>query len=169
MTTIYTPRDAIADRLMSRGVSSRGLLGAWFALSIAFAPAVAAQKKHTALEPTSALASPTVRITSIGSAIYNGKHAADDEARCKRWRLSGKQAVQFFQLCKRYEENPYSRFYQASCAISGELIAEGKIWRFEIDGGGTATWQHEGEVRHWGCSAPSCEPLVMLLTDFMDD
>lgn len=110
-----------------------------------------------------------LRIIEINPSVYRGRPAPTEEARCKAWRLTDRQAEQIFKLNEHYDENPYSQFYQMSCVISGELIAEGKAWRFEIDGGGTAIWQREDEVRYWGCSTQACEPLVMLLTDFMQD
>ena len=151
-----------------RGTHKALRLVGCIALSVAFVQAIPAQPKPIARGPASAANTARIRIIAIASATYHGKRATDDETRCKRWKLTPQQAVRFFQRSERYDENPYSRFYQTSCAISGELDAEGKRWRFEIDGGGSAIWRHEAEVRHWGCSAPSCEPLVMLLTDLME-
>lgn len=74
----------------------------------------------------------------------------------------------FFRLSERYDESPYSQFYQLPCSISGELQAEGKTWQFTINGGATATWNHQGVTRYWGCSAKACEALVLMPTDMMN-
>lgn len=86
---------------------------------------------------------------------------------CRKWSLTPAQVKQFFALSKRYSGNPYSEFYQVPCSISGVIEAEGREWKYEIKGGGTATWIGDGEVRYWGCAAKECEPLVILLTDSM--
>lgn len=109
-----------------------------------------------------------IQVVSVGSAVYGGLAGAEEETWCKNWRLSTAQVEQFFRVSTHYEENPYSLFYQVSCSISGELRADGKTWQFAIEGGGTATWVNARTTRYWGCGAPQCEPLVILLTDFME-
>lgn len=97
--------------------------------------------------------------------------AAHDEGiahACSSWSLDAKQVESFFKLSKEYQEDPYRMFYQVPCSISGELKAGGEAWKFNINGGATATWSREGEIRHWGCSVEECERLVMIATDSMD-
>lgn len=108
------------------------------------------------------------QVIRVGSSVYTGRAGADEEAWCKDWRLTKAQVEQFFRLSKHYDENPYSLFYQVSCSIPGELQAEGRTWKFAIEGGGTATWDNAGTTRYWGCGSKECEPLVILLTDFME-
>jgi len=103
----------------------------------------------------------------VESARYTGKAGDPIEAACLEWSLAPGQVRAFFESSRRYEENPYSGFYQVPCAIAGEISAKGRIWRFEINGGGTATWRSGSQTRYWECSAEQCEPLVLLLSDGM--
>lgn len=75
---------------------------------------------------------------------------------------------QFFQLSTPYKESPYSGFYQLPCSIEGVVEAEGKTWDFTINAGATAVWSRGEEVRYFGCSAPACEALVLLMPDGMN-
>ncbi|RNF85097.1 hypothetical protein EER27_04755 [Lysobacter psychrotolerans] len=109
-----------------------------------------------------------LRVTKVDPAHYAGTAGGAEAVACRNWRLSTTNVERFFRLSERYEESPYSLFYQGPCSISGELQAEGRTWRFQLDGGATATWTGGGETRHWGCSAKECEPLVLLATDRMD-
>lgn len=111
---------------------------------------------------------PALRVTKMEPAHYAGTAGGDEAVACGNWRLSTLDVERFFQLSDRYEESPYSLFYQAPCSISGALQAQGRTWRFRLDGGATATWTGGGETRHWGCSARECEPLVLLASDGMD-
>lgn len=103
----------------------------------------------------------------VESARYTGNPGDQIETACGEWSLTPEQVRAFFELSSRYEEYPYSEFYQVPCTISGEISAEGHVWRFEINGGGTATWSSDSQARYWGCSAEQCEPLVLLLSDGM--
>ena len=82
---------------------------------------------------------------------------------CRNWRLSPTQVTQFFTASEEFPDNPYSMFSQLPCSISGTLESKGTRWRFAINAGATATWQREGDIRYFGCSAISCEPLVLLM------
>lgn len=79
--------------------------------------------------------------------------------------IDPRTGTRFFELSRQYDENPYSEFYQVPCMIAGQISSEDRAWRFEINGGGTATWSANGQVRHWGCRAAQCEPLVLLYSD----
>ena len=109
-----------------------------------------------------------VNITSVAPPRYGGAGGDGLQDACHAWHLSAQQVGRFFQLSDPYQSHPYSRFYQLPCSVSGELEAEGKTWRYEINGGATALWRAEGETRYWGCSVEECEPLVLMPTDFMD-
>jgi len=110
----------------------------------------------------------TPRIIEVAAAEYSGPSGDALESACRNWHLTDRQVATFFELGEAYEQSPYSAFYQLPCSISGKLEADGKAWNFVIDGGGTATWSHGNETRYFGCSAKACEPLVLMLTDFMD-
>lgn len=109
----------------------------------------------------------TVGVIKVGAAQYSGGLEDPLHEACRKWTLTPAQVERFFAISKTYSETPYSEFYQLPCAISGELSVEGRTWAFEINGGGTATWTGDGEVRHWGCSAEACETLLLLPTDGM--
>lgn len=103
----------------------------------------------------------------VENARYTGKTGGELEAACLDWSLTPEQVRTFFDLGRRYKENPYSEFYQLPCIISGRILAEDRIWHFEINGGGTATWSSDGQTRYWGCRAERCGSLVLLLSDGM--
>ncbi|MDH5823553.1 hypothetical protein QFW77_11205 [Luteimonas sp. RD2P54] len=98
---------------------------------------------------------------------YHGEPGHPLEEACRTWKLSSSQVQAFFHSADAYEDRPYQRFYQMGCSISGHLQAEGRNWRFAINGGGVATWQEGGTTRHFGCSAKKCESLLLLPTDGM--
>ncbi|MFL5357753.1 hypothetical protein [Archangium sp.] len=89
-------------------------------------------------------------------------------AECAKWKLTKEQARRFFQISNSYKENPYSEFYQLPCSIEGVVQAEGRTWEFTINAGATAVWRSGKEVRYFGCSAPACEPLVLMMPDGME-
>ena len=90
------------------------------------------------------------------------------EVVCREWSLNPAQVRQFFALSSQYTDVPYGEFYQIPCAIEGNISAEGRVWHFAINGGGTATWRSGSEVRYWGCRSKECDPLVLLPSDGMD-
>lgn len=110
----------------------------------------------------------SLRVTRVDPASYRG--SSDDGLRqaCAQWRLSEEQVRQFFLLSDEYDDEPYSRFYQIPCSISGDLEVNGTSWTFVIGGGATATWERHGDTRHWGCSAEACASMVLLPTDGMN-
>ncbi|MGY0610784.1 hypothetical protein [Luteimonas sp. A501] len=123
---------------------------------------------HALPENESTRPSQSPEVIEVADAEYTGAAGDPLEAACGEWQLSGRQVVEFFQLSRQYGQSPYSEFYQLPCSISGKLRSEGATWDFVIGGGGTATWSHGGQTRHFGCSAEACAPLVLLHTDLMD-
>jgi hypothetical protein len=120
---------------------------------------------------TASKASPSLEIKDIRSSTFQGGEDHQDKAlaeACASWQLTKAQAQQFFQLSTPYKESPYSEFYQLPCSIEGVVEAEGKTWDFNINAGATAVWSRGAEVRYFGCSAPACEPLVLLMPDGMN-
>lgn len=107
-------------------------------------------------------------ILGIDDAVYLGARGDPLEAACRDWKLSNREVVEFFEYSDEYPSLPYGQFYQLPCSISGSLQHGGVRWRYAIGAGGTAVWTREGQSRYWGCSDRQCEPLVLLLTDFMD-
>lgn len=103
----------------------------------------------------------------VDRARYSGAPNDSLEVACQRWTLTPIQVERFFAISQRNSDRPYGGFYQLPCAIAGTILAEERTWEFEINGGGTATWVSGNEVRHWGCSAKECEPLILMLTDRM--
>lgn len=124
----------------------------------------------TACHPGSRPLSPDTasKVTQVGSARYEGTAGSDEEKACRDWRLTAQEVENFFRLSERYDENPYSQFYQIPCSISGKLNAGEKSWDFVIGGGATATWTDGKETRYWGCAAKACAPLVLMPYDGMN-
>lgn len=110
----------------------------------------------------------SLRVVDVEPAEYRDAAGHSLEEACRTWRLSPSQVQAFFHLADAYEDRPYDRFYQVGCSISGRLRAEGRDWRFAINGGGIATWENDSTIRHFGCSARECETLLLLPTDGMD-
>ncbi|WP_407352147.1 hypothetical protein [Luteimonas sp. R10] len=110
----------------------------------------------------------SLRVVDVAPAEYHGAAGHPLEEACRTWRLSASQVQAFFHLADAYEDRPYERFYLVGCSISGHLQADGRDWRFAINGGGIATWENDGTIRHFGCSAKECEPLLLLPTDGME-
>ena len=131
----------------------------WFAhLTIGLAPAVALVASADGRALT---------IVNVNPSAYAGPSGAAEKLSCERWRLTPRQVERFFRLSKEYPASPYRAFYQLNCSVTGELQSGGRKWSFSIDGGGTATWRNAKTTGYWGCSAPECEPLVILLSDGM--
>lgn len=107
---------------------------------------------------------PTV---TVNAARYGGAPHDPLRAACQRWRLTSAQVERFFAISQRYSDTPYDRYYLLPCDITGTLHAEQRMWIFEINAGGTATWRSGEEIRHWGCSANECAAMVLLQTDGM--
>lgn len=87
---------------------------------------------------------------------------------CRAWTLTPEQAGRFFALSEEHLESPYSEFYQLPCSIAGNLVQDGKAWKFRINAGATAVWTSGAETRRFGCSAPSCAEFVLLMPDGMN-
>lgn len=112
--------------------------------------------------------SPDIHVLEISPADYHGAAGHPLEEACRKWTLSPEQVESFFRLSDSYPEAPYNSFYQIGCGISGQLRADGRRWKFAINGGGTATWQAGGTPRHFGCSASGCSSLLLLPSDGME-
>lgn len=118
---------------------------------------------------TATAATGGIEVLSVDAARYTG--TADDpalERACHEWQLTPTQVMRFFRLATEHDDAPYSGFYQVSCAVNGELRAAQHDWSFSIGGGGTAVWRSGEEIRHWGCSAAECAPLVLMPSDGFD-
>jgi hypothetical protein len=117
-------------------------------------------------------AKPPLEIKKIGASKFKSEESSgkDDAlaAECAKWQLTKEQVQQFFQISKIYKESPYSEFYQLPCSIDGVVEADGRAWEFTINAGATAVWRSGEEVRYFGCSAPACEPLVLMMPDGMN-
>lgn len=109
-----------------------------------------------------------VDVAEVSAAVYHGLPGHPLEEACGRWTWSKRQVEVFFGLSDVYPEAPYGRFYQVGCGVSGKLRAGGRDWTFSINGGGMATWQDGTTVRHFGCSAPECAPMLLLPSDGME-
>lgn len=99
---------------------------------------------------------------------YHGSPGHPLEESCRNWTWSAAQIQTFFQLSDVYPEAPHSGFYQVGCGVSGKLRADGRTWTFAINGGGMATWQDGATIRHFGCSAPGCDSLLLMPYDGME-
>jgi hypothetical protein len=139
-------------------------------------PEVKATSPDTKPPPEVKAASPDAKPPFVIKEVSTSKFQATeggntDEAlvaECAKWRLTKEQAQRFFQISTSYKESPYSEYYQLPCSIKGVVEAEGKTWEFIINAGATAVWKSGNEVRYFGCSAPACEPLVLMMPDGMD-
>ncbi len=118
-------------------------------------------------KPTTEAAEGHIRILGISSPDYHGALGDPLAGACQTWTLTPHQVGAFFRVSREYSEPPYGQFYQVACGVSGRLSAEGRVWTFAINGGGTATWRNGDTVRHFGCAAPACEALLLLPPDDM--
>lgn len=84
---------------------------------------------------------------------------------CRAWRLSAADAARFFALAREYPDGLGDGYYWLLCSIKGRLVADGRPWDFEINAAATAVWRDGDTVRRWGCSAPACAPLALLMPD----
>ncbi|MEZ0471144.1 hypothetical protein [Luteimonas salinilitoris] len=83
-------------------------------------------------------------------------------AACEGWALTRVQAEEFFSLSESIDQREFHHEYDtAPCKITGSVDAEGRPWRFTINGAAKAIWEDGDEVRYFGCSAPACRPLVL--------
>ncbi|GHH61339.1 hypothetical protein GCM10009090_37750 [[Pseudomonas] boreopolis] len=108
-----------------------------------------------------------VEVLEVDAPSYTGREGDSLREACSGWSLSKNDVKRFFQSSNSYRDSPYGEFYQVDCSITGRLRADGRVWDYEINGGGTARWKAEGEVRHWGCEASECRSLVLLPPDAM--
>jgi len=133
------------------------------ALALALATFAAA----CATAPPAAPAGTAVEVLRIESAAFDDPAGRDAALRpaCMAWRLDQRQAAAFFAASHELAEGEYHDFYWLPCTIGGRLRAEGREWSFSINAAGTAVWRDGDTVRQWGCSAPACEPLVLLMPE----
>lgn len=110
----------------------------------------------------------TMRVLDVERPRYHGAVGDPLEKACDAWALSPSQVETFFALAMAYPDRPYTQFYQVGCSLSGRVHRDGREWRFAINGGGTATLQAGDTLRHFGCSAPGCEALLLLPSDGME-
>ena len=81
---------------------------------------------------------------------------------CASWRLTAAQAERFFMLSKQIDSITYHHTYDTMpCKINGVVKADGKLWKFTINGAAKAQWWNETSIRYLGCEAKECEPLVI--------
>lgn len=146
-------------------IAARRAVCPWAVLALTLAGASCGHAQST--EGASPVPS-SPEVIEVAVAEYTGEAGDPLETACRDWRLGKDEVAEFFRLSQRYEQSPYSAFYQLPCSISGRLRSEGVAWDFTIDGGATATWSHDGQTRHFGCSAEACAPLVLLPSDGMD-
>lgn len=115
-------------------------------------------------------AAPTV--LEIASAAYqprDGSRTSQTEAdACAAWSLDKQQAEAFFALSEQLQEGQLHDFHWLPCSIEGRLQAEGREWRFEINGAGTSIWRSGDDARLLGCTRSACEPFVILLPEVLD-
>lgn len=111
-----------------------------------------------------------VSAAELGATAHGPEEPGLAEA-CRDWQLSPAQVERFFTLAERYADGTglHQRFYFLPCRITGQLESHGRRWDFAINAAATASWQNEEEVRQFGCSAPECEALVLLMPDNGDD
>ena len=140
---------------------------AWAVMALVLASAACGRAQSTDSTRQESVP-PSPQVLEVAAAEYTGRTGDPLEAACRNWRLSSEQVAEFFRLSERYEQSPYAGFYQVPCSISGKLRSEGVAWDFTIGGGATATWTHDEQTRHFGCSAEACAPLVLLPSDGMD-
>ncbi|WP_140728017.1 MULTISPECIES: hypothetical protein [Gammaproteobacteria] len=108
-----------------------------------------------------------VEVLEVNAPSYTGREGDSLQKACGGWSLSKLDVKRFFQLSNSYKESPYEEFYQVECSITGKLQVGGRVWDYEINGGGMAQWKAAGEVRYWGCVANECRSLVLLPPDAM--
>jgi hypothetical protein len=123
-------------------------------------------------QESSAATKPPFIVKEVSSSKFRAiEGGSTDEAlvaECAKWKLTRDQVQRFFQISTSYKDSPYSEFYQLPCSIDGVVEAEGQTWEFTINAGATAVWKRGKEVRYFGCSAPACEPLVLMMPDGME-
>lgn len=108
-----------------------------------------------------------IEVLQVEAAVFHdpaGRDAALQPA-CRDWRLSKRQVAAFFAAGHALREGEYHDFYWLPCTIGGRLRADGREWTFSINAAATAVWRDGDAVREWGCDAPACEPLVLLMPD----
>lgn len=83
---------------------------------------------------------PGIDILEVSPPRFDGSDTHALNNACRGWTWTPSSVSGFFQLSEDYPEAPYARFYQIGCGVSGRLRAEGREWRFEINGSGMAAW-----------------------------
>ena len=103
----------------------------------------------------------------VSAATYTGRSGNPLEPACAAWSLSPAEVRRVLELSQSYQTSPYSGFYQLPCAISGTIREEGRVWDFELNGGGVVKLTSGQETKYMGCRDNQCEPYILLLTDDM--
>lgn len=151
------------DRMLTEK-SWRHCMGRTTSISLAMAALLLAACRSEVSVPATPL---SARIVDVAPSRYHGTAGHPLEEACRNWQLSPPQILAFFRMADSYQEMPYSRFHQVGCSIDGHLDAEGRRWRFAINGGGIAAWEEGGTTRYFGCSAEECAALLPLPSDWM--
>lgn len=117
--------------------------------------------------PQGATPGSAIEVLQVDAAVLDDSAGRDAALRaaCRGWRLSKRQVAAFFAAAHALREGERHDFYWLPCTIGGRLRADGREWTFSIDAAATALWRDGGTVREWGCDAPACEPLVLLMPD----
>lgn len=104
-------------------------------------------------------------VAEISVGIVDSSALAQESAieACRSWSLTASQAEELFALSEQIDARTFHHEYDmAPCQIRGVVNADGRTWKFTINGAAKALWQHGSDVRYFGgCRAPRCGSLVL--------
>ncbi|MGO1541494.1 MAG: hypothetical protein ACTH0Y_03040 [Luteimonas sp.] len=104
-----------------------------------------------------------VAVIDIGSVEPVATASARELApRCDTWAPDQKSAAKFFAISQGIPARAYHHdFDTAPCKVAGTLRSNGGAWEFEINGAAKGLWRQGDTTLYFGCTDPSCAPLVL--------
>lgn len=107
-----------------------------------------------------------IEILSISPTLHDATASTQSMPECKNWRLSKREAQQFFALAARIDGFEYhERYDHAPCRVTGTVRMDEVVWQFEINGAAKATLRGAAGRGSWhmGCDKAQCKPLFVLM------
>lgn len=104
-----------------------------------------------------------VAIIDMGSISPDPSASADKfAAQCDTWNPDRDFVAKFFAVSREIPARAYHHdFDTAPCKVAGTLHSNGSAWEFEINGAAKGLWRQGNTTLYFGCTDPSCAPLVL--------
>lgn len=102
-------------------------------------------------------------VTDLGGVEPEPQASAQEfRAQCDSWKPDEESVAKFFSFSHEVPTRTYHHdFDTAPCRVRGTLLHNGITWTFEVNGAAKGLWRQGDTTVYFGCTHPSCAPLVM--------